>query len=193
MTLANQITLARIALIPVFVALANAYAGTYAEGNPEPFLRWAAILVFLVAAGSDALDGFVARKFNQRSRLGAILDPIADKGLLISAILALTFLPWPHTFPLWFPILVIARDAVIVSGAMALQKWRPLSIIQPSLWGKAATACQMAAVAWILIGLPEPSPVIYLAALLTAVSGIFYMHSGWNTFRGDPVSEELPK
>src|SRR5437773_43324 len=86
MTTANKITLVRIAMIPVFVALAIYYGESVRRGAPLEWQRFAAILVFLLAAVSDGLDGYVARRYNQRSRLGVILDPIADKGLLLSGI-----------------------------------------------------------------------------------------------------------
>ncbi|PYL84339.1 MAG: hypothetical protein DMF23_06555 [Verrucomicrobia bacterium] len=89
-TTANKITLVRIAMIPVFVALAIYYGESVQRGAPLEWQRFAAILVFLLAAVSDGLDGYVARRYNQRSRLGVILDPIADKGLLLSGIITLS-------------------------------------------------------------------------------------------------------
>ena len=83
-------------------------------------------LIFLVAAASDGLDGYVARRYNQRSALGVILDPIADKGLLLSGIITLSISNWSHIspeygkFPAWFPVLVIARDLVILIGSVVL-------------------------------------------------------------------------
>ena len=103
MTTANKITITRILLSPVFVLLAVYYGESVRNGAPRESLRIAAILVFVAAALSDGIDGFIARRFNQRSRLGEVLDPIADKGLLVTAILTLTFsdghgtgiYPWP--------------------------------------------------------------------------------------------------
>ena len=84
MTTANKITVVRILMIPVFVTLAIYYGQSIQEGDPQDWQRFAAIAVFLLAAVSDGLDGYVARRYNQRSSLGMILDPIADKGLLNS-------------------------------------------------------------------------------------------------------------
>src|SRR5213595_1123946 len=113
-------------MIPVFVALAIYYGESVRRGAPLEWQRFAAIAVFLAAAISDGLDGYVARHYNQRSSLGVILDPIADKGLLLSGIITLSISNWsqvdPHygRFPAWFPVLVITRDVVILVGALVL-------------------------------------------------------------------------
>src|SRR4051795_803148 len=120
MTTANKITIVRILMIPVFVALAIYYGQSVRAGEPEEWIRFAAIMTFLLAAVSDGLDGYIARRYNQRSSLGVILDPIADKGLLLSGIITLSISNWSYTnpdygsFPTWFPILVITRDVVIL-------------------------------------------------------------------------------
>src|SRR5437016_8098527 len=123
MTTANKITVVRILMIPIFVTLAIYYGESIQEGHPQDWMRFTAITVFLLAAVSDGLDGYVARRYNQRSTLGAILDPIADKGLLLSGIITLSISNWSQSdpdygkFPVWFPVLVITRDAVILVGA----------------------------------------------------------------------------
>jgi cardiolipin synthase len=183
MTVANQITMGRIVLIPVFIWFAAAYGDSFDRGSPEEWLRLAAIIVFLVAAVSDGLDGFVARKWHQKSRLGAILDPLADKGLLFSALLVLTFSPWPNTFPLWFPLLVIGRDVVIVLGTLGLGRREANWNVRPSFAGKAATAAQMISVVWIMLSFPWPDAPIIVAALLTLVSGVGYVREGILRFR----------
>ncbi len=82
MTLANKITIARLCLIPIFGIFAWKYGTSVARGRPAECVRVIAAFVFIIIAAMDVLDGFIARRFNQRSRLGAILDPIADKGLV---------------------------------------------------------------------------------------------------------------
>src|SRR2546423_8879600 len=127
MTTANKITVVRILLIPVFVTFAIYYGESVQRHEPLEWLRFAAIVVFLLAAVSDGLDGYVARRYNQRSTLGVILDPIADKGLLLSGIITLSISNWSEVdpnygkFPAWFPVLVITRDVVILVGAAVLQ------------------------------------------------------------------------
>src|SRR5437016_10384795 len=126
MTTANKITVVRILMIPAFVTMAIYYGQSVQRGAPEEWQRYTAIVIFLVAAASDGLDGYVARRYNQRSSLGVVLDPIADKGLLLSGIITLSISNWSEIdpnygrFPLWFPVLVISRDAVILVGTAVL-------------------------------------------------------------------------
>ncbi len=178
MTLANQITIGRILLIPVFVLFCVYYGQGVERGNPQEWQRLAAIGVFVLAALSDGLDGYFARHRNQRSRLGAVLDPIADKGLLLTAILTLSFGSWNHAFPLWFPVLVIARDAVILTGCGVLYLLNQRLDVKPSWTGKAATAAQMVAITWVMLQLPHYLVSVYLAGILTLLSGIDYLARG---------------
>src|SRR4030081_1420000 len=126
MTTANKITVVRILLIPVFVTLAIYYGESIQRGEPLEWLRYTAIVVFLVAAISDGLDGYVARHYNQRSSLGVILDPIADKGLLLSGIITLSMSNWSESdpdyggFPTWFRVIVLSRDTILTVAAATL-------------------------------------------------------------------------
>ncbi|HMJ07215.1 MAG TPA: CDP-alcohol phosphatidyltransferase family protein, partial [Chthoniobacterales bacterium] len=150
MTTANKITIVRILLIPAFVTMAIYYGQGVALGDPQEWQRFAAIVIFLVAAASDGLDGYVARHYNQRSALGVILDPIADKGLLLSGIITLSISNWSELspqdgrFPAWFPVLVITRDAVILVGSVVLHLLNGKVLVRPSWTGKVATFLQMA-------------------------------------------------
>src|SRR5205809_7275154 len=159
MTTANKITLVRIAMIPVFVALAIYYGESTRRGAPLEWQRFAAIIIFLLAAASDGLDGYVARRYNQRSQLGVILDPIADKGLLLSGIITLSITNWSQSdpdygkFPVWFPVLVITCDAVMLVGAAIVHYFVGNQMrVKASCAGKVATVCQMWAIAWGLVG-----------------------------------------
>ena len=186
MTTANKITIVRILMIPLFVALAIYYGQSIQSGEPLEWLRFAAIVVFLVAAASDGLDGYVARRYNQRSSLGVILDPIADKGLLLSGIITLSISNWSEVdpdygrFPAWFPVLVITRDAVILVGAIVLHVLNGKVHIKPSWTGKVATVLQMCAIGWVMLQIhfiPLPFVVI-LAGLFTFASGVVYVLDG---------------
>ena len=186
MTTANKITVVRIVMIPIFVTLAIYYGGSIQDGNPQDWLRYAAITVFLLAAVSDGLDGFVARRYNQRSSLGMILDPIADKGLLLSGIVTLSISNWSTVdvhygkFPVWFPVLVITRDIVILVGSAVLHILNGKVRVRPSWTGKVATVLQMAAIAWVMLQL-HLLPLIYVvlaAGLFTLVSGAIYVRDG---------------
>lgn len=184
MTVANQITLARILLIPVFAVFAVYYSEGVRSGSPEAWLRWCAVGAFVLAAGSDAVDGWVARRFNQRSALGVVLDPIADKGLLVTAIIVLSACPWGVSLPIWFAVLVLSRDAVILVGCGLLKFFTGDVEVRPSLLGKAATALQMASVAWVLLQLPHGRGVFGAAGLFTLLSGIGYIWRGMHALGG---------
>jgi CDP-diacylglycerol--glycerol-3-phosphate 3-phosphatidyltransferase len=187
MTTANKITLVRIALIPIFVMMAIYYGESVQRGAPIEWQRYTAIAIFLVAAISDGLDGYVARRYNQRSALGVILDPIADKGLLLSGVITLSISNWSVNpeygkFPLWFPVLVITRDVVILVGTAVLSLLVGLDHVRvkPSWTGKVATVLQMAAIAWVMLQL-RFIPLFYVVAaagLFTFISGVVYVTSG---------------
>jgi len=186
MTTANKITVVRILMIPVFVTLAIYYGQSIQRGEPLEWQRFAAIVVFLVAAVSDGLDGYVARRYNQRSALGVILDPIADKGLLLSGVITLSISNWSDIdpgygkFPVWFPVLVITRDAVILVGATVLHLLNGKVRLRPSWTGKVATVMQMCAIAWVMLQLRFiPLPYIVIAAgVFTFISGVIYVLDG---------------
>ena len=189
MTTANKITLTRILTIPVFVAMAIYYGRGVQQGRAEEWQRVAAILLFALAALSDGLDGYIARHYNQRTRLGLILDPIADKGLLLAGIITLTFSNWHYEFPLWFPILVISRDVVIVSGALLLRYVNGEVTVHPSWFGKIATALQMFSIFAAMLQVNRPElPVdppftwmdglVVAAGIFTLISGIGYVIDG---------------
>src|SRR5437899_3804134 len=111
MTTANKITVVRILMIPAFVTMAIYYGESVKRGQPLEWQRFAAIAIFILAAVSDGLDGYVARRYHQRSKRGIILDPIADKGLLLIGIITLKltkchkFESQSGKFPAWFPVL----------------------------------------------------------------------------------------
>lgn len=186
MTTANKITVIRILMIPVFVTLAIYYGESIQEGKPQDWMRFTAVAVFLLAAVSDGLDGYVARRYNQRSSLGMILDPIADKGLLLSGIITLSISNWSQVdpnygrFPTWFPVLVITRDIVILVGSAVLHILNGTVRVRPSWTGKVATVLQMAAIAWVMlqIHLLPLLWVVIAAGLFTLVSGMIYVRDG---------------
>ena len=186
MTTANKITVIRILMIPVFVTLAIYYGESIQEGKPQDWMRFTAVAVFLLAAVSDGLDGYVARRYNQRSSLGMILDPIADKGLLLSGIITLSISNWSQVdpnygrFPTWFPVLVITRDAVILVGSAVLHILNGTVRVRPSWTGKVATVLQMAAIAWVMlqIHLLPLLWVVIAAGIFTLVSGMIYVRDG---------------
>jgi CDP-diacylglycerol--glycerol-3-phosphate 3-phosphatidyltransferase len=186
MTTANKITIVRILMIPAFVTMAIYYGQSIQRGAPLEWMRFAAIAIFLIAAISDGLDGYVARRYNQRSSLGVILDPIADKGLLLSGIITLSISNWSDIdpdygrFPAWFPVLVISRDAILFVGAGVLYLLIGKVHVKPSWTGKVATVLQMVAIGWVMLQL-RFLPLLYVviaAGVFTFISGIVYVTDG---------------
>lgn len=185
MTFATQITVGRIVLVPVFATLAIFYALGVKAGAANESLRYWALGVFIAAAASDGLDGWIARHFNQRSDLGAYLDPIADKTLLLTAILVLSLFDWGPdgwNIPAWFAILVFVRDTVILVGVRWLQHVELPIKIQPHWSGKLCTISQMFALGWVMLKIVPFSPIYpcIVAAVFTIWSGIAYFITGWN-------------
>jgi CDP-diacylglycerol--glycerol-3-phosphate 3-phosphatidyltransferase len=171
------------------------YGRGVAQGEPLEWQRWCAIAIFVLAAASDGLDGYIARRFNQRSQLGVLLDPIADKGLLLAGIIALSFSDWPYELPIWFAVLVIARDVIVVAGVIALQLLNGTVRVKPSWTGKVATVFQMIALSLVMLKMNLFSHAVvvggwqfqlnfldvpvYLAGLFTAISGVIYIIEGF--------------
>jgi len=171
MTLPNLLSLARMALVPLFVV-------AILDGRPGR-----ALVVFALAGVSDALDGFIARFWKQQSALGAYLDPAADKLLLVAAyvVLAIPNLHEGLTIPAWITALVITRDVVIVVVALILHLAADIKRFPPSPISKVNTGVQVGAVIVVLVsGLWEEAEIaatvaVYLVAALTLASGIDYI------------------
>ena len=180
MNIALQITILRILLIPVFIGLAIYYGQSVKAGAADESLRLWTAAVFGLAALSDAVDGWVARRFNMQTRLGAILDPLADKLMLLSAIIVLSFTSWRQQFPLWFPLLIVFKDLACIGAAFIIDHMAGFCRIRPHWSGKACTFTQIIAVLWIMLDLqwlPLLWPVL-AATLFTLWSGLFYLYDG---------------
>lgn len=169
MTIPNLITILRIILAPVFVIyLMNDHLT-------------AALVVFVICSVSDGVDGFVARFFNQKSRLGAFLDPLADKLLLVTAFIVLAAM---GHLPAWLTVTVIARDVTILLGVLTIHLNKLELHIRPSVLSKINTCLQFLTVAAILAkGIFPLSPMAYsflyyATALFTVASGLHYIQYG---------------
>ena len=182
MTTANKITIFRILLIPVFIFVTLDYIHDCQHGQQQELQRFLACAIFTLAAVSDAVDGYIARRYHQKSKLGTYLDPLADKALLISALVLLSrdsrgvF----DKLPLWFPVLVISRDAILLAGTILIHMIVGQVKTQPRLVGKFATVFQMITLGWVLLGIDRPPfqwPMI-AAGLFTFASGIWYIFDG---------------
>lgn len=163
MTTANKISIARIFSIPVFLVLYN--LGFF-------WSDMAALTVFLIAAASDGIDGYIARKYNQVTDLGKFLDPLADK-ILVSA--ALIELVADGKIAAWMVTIILAREFIITSlRTIAAASGR---VIAASIWGKVKTVVQIVAVT-VLIVSPGAGLNFYLSfamTLVTAASGVDYL------------------
>ena len=194
MTTANKITFTRIFLIPFFVMMAIYYGRGVARGEPQEWQRYATIAIFVIAAISDGVDGWLARHRGQRTQLGAILDPIADKGLMLAAIITLSVSNWHYELPLWFPVVVIARDILVIAGALVLHMLTHEIRVKPSWSGKTATATTMAALSLVMLQWNHPLTTlrignweaklefldvpVYLAGFFTVISAVGYVVDG---------------
>ena len=189
MTFASKITIARICLVPVYVALAFYYGHSVKSGQPDESLRWWALGVFVLAASSDGIDGWVARRFNQCSKFGAYIDPIADKALLLAGVITLSLVDWGTPgwrLPLWFAAIVVLRDGIILGGIKILYvNHREVKIV-PHWTGKITTVAQMFAIGWVMLRVTYLRPEIpcLIAAFFTIWSSIAYIRQGQRILGG---------
>jgi cardiolipin synthase (CMP-forming) len=179
-TLANKITLCRIALVPVFVALGIAYGRSVQAGTAEAALRTAAVTFFFIIGISDGVDGYIARNYNQRTRLGSVLDPLADKMLMFSSLLVLSLCAWPQSLPVWLAGVVIARDVLSSSAAGIIYLVQGKVKIRPHWTGKVATVLQITVVSWSMLSFHWATARLLaaLTALITVISGGVYLVEG---------------
>ena len=173
LTIPNVLTLLRLFLIPVF--LAASFHGRYTV----------AFIVFVSAAATDILDGMIARRFNMKSRIGAILDPAADKGLMIGGYLFYTFadnLPRVGV-PVWLTFVVFVRDFLIITFAYLLYTRVQVKKFPPSWAGKTSTVLQAATLGTV-IGVNAFVPqLLWLAELLFRAALVATLFSGWDYLR----------
>lgn len=191
MTTANKITILRILLTPFFVAAILYYGQTGQEAY-----RLAGLLCFAVAAICDGVDGYVARHYNQMSELGTILDPLADKLLLVSGVVLLSFNHGDRLgqIPLWLTITIIGRDILLLVGLGVIHLTVGKVRVRPRIVGKVATVLQMICVLWILLKWDEnwgASLIVVWtagAAACTAISGAWYVFDGIKQLNSSPSS-----
>ncbi|MCK8058858.1 MULTISPECIES: CDP-diacylglycerol--glycerol-3-phosphate 3-phosphatidyltransferase [unclassified Fusibacter] len=169
MNLATQLTVLRLALVPVFMVLL---------ALDTPLLRWVAFAVFVIASITDFLDGYIARKMNQVTKLGKLLDPLADKVLVTAALVGLVEL---GEIAGWIVVVILSREFIIsIFRAMAASTGL---VIAASYWAKIKTTVQMIAILLLLannypasmIGIPLDQIMLYIATILTVVSGVEYL------------------
>ncbi len=166
MTWANRITLLRLGLVPVWLACVMEYYLTGQEG-----WRMAAFWIFFSAAVSDGIDGYLARYHGQRTELGAFLDPMADKLLQLVGLFALTFIPFETLprFPVWFALLIVGRDIVLLIGYLLLRQLQGHVYVRPHWSGKVGTACVFIAIAASLLRMQT---LFMICSTITAVAAL---------------------
>lgn len=163
MNLPNSITFSRLLGLPFLL---------YGLHNPTDRMRWICLAVFLVAAGTDWLDGYLARKLNQVTDLGKFLDPLVDKFLVLAPLLALIQL---GQVPAWGVFLILARELAIAGWRVSQPK-----ITGANIWGKLKTVSQIVAIALLIAPLPQawqlPSVIAFwISVILTLISGAIYL------------------
>ncbi|MBE9212762.1 CDP-diacylglycerol--glycerol-3-phosphate 3-phosphatidyltransferase [Plectonema cf. radiosum LEGE 06105] len=163
MTLPNWITFSRLLGIPFII---------YGLHNPTPQTRWVCLTIFIIAAATDWLDGYLARKLNQISDLGKFLDPLVDKLLVLAPMLSLIEL---GQIPAWGVFLILGRELAIAGWRVSQPK-----ISGANIWGKLKTVTQIIAIALLIAPLsPEwelPSLIAFwVSVALTLISGAIYL------------------
>jgi cardiolipin synthase len=172
MNIPNSLTILRILLIPVYI------------GFMEYGRFGLALLALLVAGFTDALDGPIARRLNQRTRLGTFLDPLADKLLLTSGFISLSVL---HLVPLWLVILVVSRDVILLLGTAVAHVTNTTIDITPTFLGKGTTLLQLTYIllvvflTWRRLGLSLLTPLLVLMVVFTLASGLHYLYRGYRS------------
>jgi cardiolipin synthase len=170
MNIPNSLTILRILLIPCYIGLL--VYGRFDE----------ALIVLLVAGLTDALDGAIARMKNQYTRLGAVLDPLADKMLLISGFVTLSLI---HLVPSWVTILVVSRDVILMLGTAVAHFTDSRVDITPTFLGKGTTFLQLSYVVMVIfltsrrIDLSVILPLLFGMISFTLLSGLHYLYRGF--------------
>jgi len=179
LTLPNFLTLLRIIAVPIFLILVSNHR--YGAG----------LVLFMLAGITDTVDGVIARLTDSKTELGATLDPLADKLLLVSSFVILT---WLGVLPAWLFILVLTRDVVILAGYLAIYFLGTPMEVDPTLVGKLNTFNEMFTIGFALLTLARPDiPMAtvnlvtwYMTGATTTISGVHYVYSGllWYQRRG---------
>ncbi|MCK8824942.1 CDP-diacylglycerol--glycerol-3-phosphate 3-phosphatidyltransferase [Fuchsiella alkaliacetigena] len=180
MNLPNKITLLRIILVPIFLFLLLFKP----EGEYSNYTRYFAVAVFTLAALTDGLDGYIARKRGLITKLGKFIDPLADKLLISAALIALVDMGYITTWP---AIIIIGREFAI-TGLRVVAAAEGI-VIAASKLGKYKTTLQIIAIIAVIIALPYSLVLLWLAVLLTVVSGLDYLWKARAVIIGEQTSE----
>jgi len=175
MSFANKITIFRILSVPFFITSLIYY-------TPEKdYLRVIALVIFILAVISDAIDGYFARARNQKTQAGAILDPLADKMLLIAAFIFLYIISNQYfviKLPLWVMLIVISRDVILLLCGGIIILANQENKISATWWGKISTFFQMMTILFLLLKSNLSYYFWNAAIIFTIVSGVDYLRKG---------------
>lgn len=176
LTFANKVTIFRIIAVPLFIATVLYYRAD------RDYLRFIALGIFCLAVISDVIDGYIARTRRQKTKAGAILDPLADKLLLISAFICLYVVsskfPPGIRFPLWFVLITVSRDLIILVGSGLIYITQGDLDVVPTRWGKATTFFQVLSVVALFLQLPFSIIFWSFTVIFTVISGLGYLRRG---------------
>jgi cardiolipin synthase (CMP-forming) len=184
LTIPNLITLFRIILTPLFIIF-------LIQGNYRK-----ALVVFILAGVSDLADGLIARTWQQKSRLGSYLDPLADKLLMAASFVTLSIY---HQIPSWLTVVVLSRDVILALGVLIFRLSDIPLVVRPSLAGKWTTTFQLITIGFVLLSKIVTFPHLFLLGLfwvtgaLTIISGLQYFYRGikqTNIFQGNGAKED---
>ena len=190
MTTANKVTIGRIILVPFFVVQMLYYFRTGDELH-----RYLAMAAFLIATISDGIDGYLARHHGQATQIGAFLDPIADKLLMLSGFILLSIQfennPFGQRMPLWLTGTVIGRDVIVVTGSVLLYVVIGNVEVKPLFMSKTSAVLQMVTIGWVLCKLPSMG-TFWLAvavSVTTGITGLLYVREGIRQFSEHPAGQ----
>lgn len=175
MNFANKVSIFRVISIPFFLAAILYY-------DPQrDILRFIALGIFLLAVVSDFVDGYIARVKKQKTKFGSIVDPLADKLLLIASFIAIYAKSNLHpsaTIPLWVVLAIISRDVIILLGAIIIYIMKQDLSVVPSYWGKFTTFFQMMTIVFFLLRFSSIDIIWGIAVFFTILSGVDYIRKG---------------
>ena len=187
MSFANKITIFRILSVPFLITAFVYYA------PHKDYLRYVALGIFVLAVISDVIDGYIARVKKQKTKAGAILDPLADKILLITAFIFLyriSNLYFDIKLPLWIVLIVIFRDAILLIGGAIIILSNQENKIDPTWIGKTSTLFQTLTIICLLLKLDLSYYIWNIAIVFTSISGIDYLRKGIVMFNAQPQNKE---
>ena len=177
---ANLVTTLRLLLIPFVLIGIWRY-----DNDAEEIWRIIAILAAIVASLTDSIDGYVARRFNYVSKIGAIYDPIVDKIGCVAAIIMLAIARnsfEPVAF--WYPSVIIAKELIMTVGAILLRKKAPPKGFKPLVFGKISAFLQAATIIWLLLKAPHGYIIITISGAVAFLAGVAYIYLGISLIYG---------